>query len=180
MNCRGSVHTLDEKYSQERAKSVCDPSSAGPSQTVSTHPHYEPSPITNPGYLPNVVAVERFEGILEKMDKCCRQDNARSEVFPDEEHNAWYRNAGGVGGDVGKGHGCPIRTLTLPSMEGNSEGMVRRTKKRYGEYHCRRPSSLEGLRLSRCDAERRVHGRGWGQGGLGIGCRNNGIGSSPR
>ena len=111
------------------------------------------------------MAVERFEGVLEKMDKCCRQDNARSEVFPDEEHNPWYRNAGGVGGDVGKRDGCPIRTLTVPSMEGNSEGMVRRTKEGYDEYHCRRPSSLERLRLSRSGTERRVHSGGWGQGG---------------
>jgi len=36
-----------------------------------------------------VVAIERFEGILEKMDECRRQDNARSEVFPDEEQDMW-------------------------------------------------------------------------------------------
>ena len=82
------------------------------------------------------------------MDKRRRQDNARSEVFPNEEHNAWYRNAGGVSGDMGKRHGCPIRTLTLPRIERNPEGMVGRTKKGYYEYHGRRPSSLERLRLS--------------------------------
>ena len=52
---------------------------------MSTHSHYEPSPIPNLGYLSNTVTIERFEGILEKMDECCRQDNARSEVFSNEE-----------------------------------------------------------------------------------------------
>ena len=72
---------------------------------MATHPHYEPSPISNLGYLPDVVAVERFEGVLEEMDECSRQDHARSEVFPNEEHNAWNRNASGVCGYVGKRHG---------------------------------------------------------------------------
>ena len=54
-----------------------------------THSHYKSSPISNLGFLPNVVAIERFEGILEKMDECRRQDNARSEVFPDEEQDMW-------------------------------------------------------------------------------------------
>lgn len=55
------------------------------SKAVPAHSHYKPGPISNPGYLFDVVAVERFEGILEKMDKCCRQDNTRSEVFSNEE-----------------------------------------------------------------------------------------------
>ena len=56
---------------------------------MSTHSHYESSPIPNLGFLSNVVAIERFEGILEQMDECRRQDNARSEVFSDEEQDTW-------------------------------------------------------------------------------------------
>lgn len=32
-----------------------------------------------------MLAIERFEGILEEMDECCRQDNTCSEVFSNEE-----------------------------------------------------------------------------------------------
>lgn len=127
-----------------------------------------------------MVAVERFEGILEKMDKRRRQDNARSEVFPDEEHNARYRNAGGVGGDVGKRHGCPIRTLTLPSMEGSREGMCDIPKRDTTNIIAVVPArwsvsdSLDAIP----NVGSMVVAGDWE--GLGIGCRNDSIGSSPR
>jgi len=54
-----------------------------------THSHYESSPIPNLGFLPNVVAIERFEGVLEKMDDCRQRDNTRSELFSDGRLDIW-------------------------------------------------------------------------------------------
>lgn len=51
-----SVRTLDEEYGQKGTKpairSVCSP------RAMPTHSHYESSPISNLGYLPNRLAVE--------------------------------------------------------------------------------------------------------------------------
>lgn len=126
-----------------------------------TNPHYESGPISDIGHLPNVVAVERFEGVLEKMHERCRQDNTRSEVFSNEEHNPWNRNVGGVGGDVGKRHSCSTQRSTLPSMaEEGPEGGLGRTKDGHDEDHRRRPGSLKRLGLSRGGSECLVHGGG--------------------
>lgn len=58
-------------------------------QIAPNYSHYESRPIPDFGYLPNVVVVERFESILEKMDKRCCQDDARSKVFTNEEQYMW-------------------------------------------------------------------------------------------
>ena len=95
-----------------------------------------------------MLAIERFEGILEKMDECCRQDNTGSEVFSNKEYDMWDGNTGGVGGDVGKRYSCPASGLGLPSSEGKPKVGVRRTKERYEEDHSRRAGSLQRLGLS--------------------------------
>ena len=98
------------------------------------------------------------------MDECRRQDDARSEVFPNEEQDTWNRDAGGMGGDVRKRYSCPSQGLLLPGIGGAPEGGAGRTEEGYDKDRDRRPGSLKRLGLSRGDVGCRVHdGGGWGQ-----------------